>query len=65
VLVGAADGLEDLVAAGDIERQRQQRVAVLLRQVVQRLGVACGRGNAVTARVRRAPIRGRSRGKFR
>ena len=49
VLVGAADGLEHRVAVGDVERERQQRVAVLGREVVERVRVARRRRDPVAA----------------
>ncbi len=49
VLVRLLDGGEVRVAVGDVELNRQQRVAVLLRQVVQCRGVARGGRDLVAA----------------
>ena len=37
------------VAIGDVKRERQQRVAVLLLEVVERARIASGAGDAVAA----------------
>ena len=49
VVVGLLDRGEVGVAVGDVERDRQQRVAVLRDQVVERRGVARGGGHLVAA----------------
>ena len=63
VLVRLRDGGEVGRAVGDVERERQHRVAVLLRRGRRGSSVAGGRGDASRrARGRRSPTRGRSRG---
>ena len=53
VVVRLLDGGEVGVAVGDVELDRQQRVAVLLGEVVERRGVAGGGGDLVAALQRR------------
>ncbi len=53
VVVGLLDGGEVGVAIGHVELDRQQRVAVLLGEVVQRRGVARGGRDLVAAFQRR------------
>jgi hypothetical protein len=53
VVVGLLDGGEVGVAVGDVEPDRQQRVAVLLGEIVKRRGVACGGRDLVAALQRR------------
>jgi hypothetical protein len=55
VVVGLLDRGEVRVAVGDVQLNRQQRVAVFLGQVGQGCGVACGGGDLV------ATLQGRDR----
>ena len=49
VVVGLLDGGEIGVAVGDVQRDGQDRLAVLVDQVGQAVGVACGGGDLVAA----------------
>jgi len=53
MLVGAFDGAKRRLAAGDIQNQRQQRVAVLRLEVVERARVTRGGGDLVATLQRR------------
>jgi hypothetical protein len=49
MVVRLADGGEVCVSIGDVQPNRQQCVAVLVDQIVQRCGVACGGGHFVAS----------------